>query len=148
MQSSLAKKIKITLNKIYWGSASKLSLSFIGFGLGITFWLELYCFRKVANKDTQLYKLMEISTPLAAQCGTVPHGLIWRRTAQRPNCTCDWEHTHFSLASIEIPYTDLGIKSRCIITVKIGGKEKHRRFFRSLCSVRVIDVIMHEVLNI
>ena len=71
---------------------------------------------------------MEIRAPLAAQCGTVPHGLIWRRTAQWLNCTCDWEHTHFSLVSIEIPYTDLGSKSHCIPTVMIGGKEKQEIF--------------------
>lgn len=144
----LTKKIKISLNKFYWGSASKVSLSFFVFGLGVTFWLELYCFWKVANKSTRLYEIMEIRAPLAAWCGTVPHGLIWRRTAQRPNCTRDWEHTQFSLVSIEIPYTDLGSKSCCILTVKIGGKEKHSRFFRSLCFVRMIDIIMHKVLNI
>ena len=63
-------------------------------------------------------------------------------------CTRDWEHTHFSLVSIEIPYTDLGSKSHCILTVKIGGKEKHRRFFGSLYFVRMIDIIVHKVLNI
>lgn len=33
----LTKKIKISLNKFYWGSASKVSLSFFVFGLGVTF---------------------------------------------------------------------------------------------------------------
>jgi len=93
----LAKKIKRTSNKIHWCSASKVSLSFLVFGLGLTFLLELYCFWKVAKNSTQFYKIMEIRAPLAAWCGTVLHGLICRRTAQRPNCTRDWEHTHFSL---------------------------------------------------
>lgn len=56
--------------------------------------------------------------------------------------------TQFSPVSIEIQYTDIGSKLRCIVTVKMGSKEKHRRFFRSLCFVRMIDTVMHKVLNI
>lgn len=56
--------------------------------------------------------------------------------------------TQFSPVSIEIQYTDIGSKLRCIVTVKMGSKEKHRRFFRSLSFVRMIDTVMHKVLNI